>query len=119
MRQSAHQLLMCRTDSVLSSAADLAGKTIGVRAYTQTTGTWVRGILQHQFGVDLSALQWVTFEPAHVDGFEDPANCTRAADGKTLLDMTLNGEVDAAIGLEPHPMLRPLLANVTELEREY
>ena len=78
-----------------------------MRAYTQTTGTWVRGILQHQFDLDLSTLRWVTFEPAHVDGYDDPANCSRAAAGKTLLEMALAGEVDAAIGLEPHPDAAP------------
>jgi len=119
LRQSALELLTCLNESKLAGAADLADKTIGVRAYTQTTGTWVRGILHDQFGLDLSKLTWVTFEPAHVDGFEDPANCSRAADGKTLLEMTLNGEVDAAIGLEPHPRLRPVLANTQEIEREF
>jgi 4,5-dihydroxyphthalate decarboxylase len=119
MRQSALELLTCPKESKLASAADLAAKTIGVRAYTQTTGTWVRGILHDQFGLDLSTLKWVTFEPAHVDGFDDPANCSRAADGKTLLEMTLGGEVDAAIGLEPHPSLRPVLANAEDIERDF
>jgi 4,5-dihydroxyphthalate decarboxylase len=66
--------------------------------------------------VDLSSLRWLTFEPAHVDGYEDPANCSRAAAGKTLLQMTLDGEVDAAIGLEPDPRLRPLLPPEAESE---
>jgi 4,5-dihydroxyphthalate decarboxylase len=107
MRQSAHAMLSVRKDSTLS-VADLPGATVGVRAFTQTTGTWVRGILQDQFGLDVSTLNWVTFEPAHVDGFEDPPSCRRAA-GATLLDMLLKGEIDAAVGLEAHPALRPLL----------
>ena len=82
MRQSAHQMLTCRNDSPLRGPADLAGRTIGVRAYTQTTGTWVRGILHDQFGLDLTTLSWVTFEPAHVDGYDDPANCRRAEPGR-------------------------------------
>ena len=114
MRQSAHALLTVRADSPLADVRELHGKTIGVRAYTQTTGTWVRGILQHQFGLDLSTLRWVTFEPAHVDGFQDPSNCRRAAPGQTLLGMILAGEVDAAIGLEPHPEVRPLLPGGAE-----
>src|SRR5262249_32811986 len=36
------------------SAHDLAGKRIGVRAYTQTTGGWVRGFLSDDFGVELA-----------------------------------------------------------------
>ncbi len=110
LRQSAHQMLTTPHESPIRRPQDLVGKTIGVRAYTQTTGTWVRGILQHQFGLDLPALSWLTFEPAHVDGYADPPNCRRAAAGQTLLDMVLNGQVDAAVGLEPHPGVRPIIA---------
>jgi len=117
MRQSAHAALSVLAESPLRSADQLPGRTIGVRAYTQTTGTWVRGILQDQFGLDLAALHWLTFEPAHVDGYEDPANCRRAPEGATLLRMLLDGEVDAAVGLEPHPSLRPLLP--PEAERDW
>lgn len=45
MQQSAYRMLLCRTDSPLRDARDLAGKTIAVRAYTQTTGVWLRGEL--------------------------------------------------------------------------
>ncbi|HEY3058521.1 MAG TPA: hypothetical protein VGL99_06055 [Chloroflexota bacterium] len=114
MRQSAHQMLTTPDASPIKQPHDLAGKTIGVRAYTQTTGTWVRGILQHQFDLDLSALRWVTFEPAHVDGFEDPPNCRRAEPGQTLLDLVVHGQVDAAVGLEPHPGLRPIIADAEQ-----
>jgi 4,5-dihydroxyphthalate decarboxylase len=40
---------------------DLEGKRVGVRAYTQTTGVWLRGILQHEYGVDLGKVKFVTF----------------------------------------------------------
>ena len=116
MRQSAHASLLVRGDSPLQSADDLPGRTIGVRAYTQTTGTWLRGILHDQFGLDLSALSWVTVEPAHVNGFQDPPNCRRAGEGATLLRMLLEGEVDAAVGLDPHPRLRPLLSARAETD---
>jgi 4,5-dihydroxyphthalate decarboxylase len=114
MRQSAHASLVVRGDSPLQSAHQLIGRTIGVRAYTQTTGTWLRGILQEQFGLDLSSLSWVTVEPAHVDGFQEPANCRRAREGATLLQMLVDGDLDAAVGLEPHPLLRPLLPATAE-----
>jgi 4,5-dihydroxyphthalate decarboxylase len=112
-------MLLCRRDSPIQGPRDLAGRTLGVRAYTQTTGTWLRGILHDQFGVDLGSLRWVTFEPAHVDGYADPPNCRRAPDGSTLLEMTLAGEVDAAGGVDPHPDLRCVVADVEAAEAEF
>jgi 4,5-dihydroxyphthalate decarboxylase len=75
----------------------LNGKRIGVRAYTQTTGMWVRGILQNQYGVDLDSIEWLTFEDAHVAEYSNPPNVVIAPPDKTLKDMLLDGELDAAM----------------------
>ena len=40
--------------------ADLPGKRIGVRSYTQTTGAWVRNILMREHGLKLDSVQWIT-----------------------------------------------------------
>ena len=45
---------------------DLPGKRVGVRAFSQTTGVWIRGILWKDYGLDLGKVKWVTFEDAHV-----------------------------------------------------
>ena len=76
---------------------DLEGKRIGMRTYSQTTPTWVRGILQNDFGVDLSQVQFVTFDDGHVPDYRDPPNATRAPAGKKPLQMLLDGEIDAAV----------------------
>src|SRR5690242_7636338 len=78
-------------------AADLAGKRVGVRAYTVTTGAWVRGILKEQYGVDLDKVKWVTFEDPHLAEYTDPPEIARAPAGKTIAQMLLDGELDAAI----------------------
>ena len=57
---------------------DLEGKRVGVRAYTQTTGVWLRGILQHEYGVDLGKVKFVTFEDPHVTEYNDPPGVERA-----------------------------------------
>jgi len=75
----------------------LAGRRVGVRAYSQTTGVWLRGILQNDYGVDLNRVHWVTFEDAHVAEYRDPAGVERAADDKNLTKMLQDGELDAAI----------------------
>lgn len=87
----------------------LAGRRIGVRAYSQTTGAWVRGILENHYGADLSGVHWVTFEDAHVAEFRDPPGVERAGPDKKLEAMLLAGEIDAAIGeFASDPRLKPL-----------
>jgi 4,5-dihydroxyphthalate decarboxylase len=77
--------------------ADLAGRRVGVRTYSQTTGVWVRGILQNEYGVDLDKVTWITFDDSHLAEYRDPPNCQRAPQGKKLVDMLLDREVDAAL----------------------
>jgi 4,5-dihydroxyphthalate decarboxylase len=79
------------------SPADLAGKRIGVRSYSQTTAGWMRGILQNDYGVDFSGVQWVTFEDGHVAEAKDPDGVVRAGPGKDITKMLIDGELDAAI----------------------
>lgn len=90
---------------------DLEGKRVGVRSYSVTTGAWIRGILAEDHGVDLSRIQWITFEEAHVAEFRDPPNVQRAPAGKTIDAMLLAGELDAAIlGAVPtDPRLQPVI----------
>ena len=77
---------------------DLPGKRIGVRAYSQTTGIWMRGILFNDYGVDATnQCHWVTQEDGHVAEFVEPPGVERAAPEKDLLAMLRAGEIDAAI----------------------
>ena len=77
--------------------ADLPGKRVGVRSYGQTTGVWMRGILQNDSGVDMSRVQWVTFEEGHVAEGKEQHDVIRAQPGQDLTQMLLAGELDAAI----------------------
>jgi 4,5-dihydroxyphthalate decarboxylase len=76
---------------------NLEGRRIGVRAFSQTTGVWLRGILWKDYGVDLGKVKWVTFEDAHIAEYRDPPGVERAAAGKDITKMVLDGELDAAI----------------------
>jgi 4,5-dihydroxyphthalate decarboxylase len=96
---------------------DLEGRKVGVRAYTQTTGAWVRGFLQEDYGVDFQRVQWITFEDPHVAEFTDPSWVRRAPEGKQLLQMLLDGEIDAAIFGSENPEgtpLKPLIPDAAE-----
>lgn len=121
MQQSAYGMFAVLNDSPLRDPRELSGRTIGVRAYTQTTGVWLRGMLHDQFGLDLESLSWVTFEPAHVDGFLDPLIARRAPGGATLLSMLRSGEIDAAAGIDValYPDLRTLIPNAEQVEADW
>jgi len=92
---------------------DLPGRRVGVRAFTQTTGVWLRGILSKDYGLDLGKVQWVTFEDAHLAEYSDPPGVERAA-GKDITKMLIEGELDAAIygGVMPtDPRLKSVIAD--------
>jgi len=94
---------------------DLHGKRIGVRSYSVTTGAWIRGILANDYGVDLGSVDWVTFEDAHVAEFRDTTK--RAPAGKQIIQMLIDGELDAILGEKSdHPDLKPLFADVAAEE---
>jgi len=94
-----HGALTCRHDSSLREPADLVGKRIGVRAWSQTTGVWVRGILRDEYGIAPDSMTWVTEEDAHVQEFVDPPFVQRIGPGHSLPAMFLSGEIDAAVAL--------------------
>ena len=92
-----HGTLLYNSERGKLSMADLPGRRVGVRSYTQTTGAWLRGHLQNDYGVDIYRVNWVNFEDAHVLEYRDPPFVERAGDGKTLLAMVQDGELDAGI----------------------
>lgn len=87
---------------------DLEGLRVGVRTYSQTTGVWVRGILQSEYGVDLEKVSWLTFDEAHLAEFADPPKCRRARPNETLEDALFGGEIAAAV---PISLASPLLSD--------
>ena len=103
------------------SPQELEGKRVGVRSYSVTTGAWIRGILAEDYGVDLSRIQWVTFEEAHVAEFKDPPNVQRAAAGKDINAMLLAGEIDAAIlgAIPTDPRLQPVIRDPEAAGRKW
>jgi len=76
---------------------DIEGKQVGVRTYAQTTGLWVRGILKHEYGVDLDKVTWMTVGDGHLLEYTDPANCVRLPKGSDIGQMMLDGELAATL----------------------
>jgi 4,5-dihydroxyphthalate decarboxylase len=103
---------------------DLEGRRVAVRAYTQTTGIWVRGILEHEHDVDLSRLRWVCTDDAHLAEYRDPPIVERPGPGAKPLDqMLIDGDVDAAIPAtdltKDHPHIRHLFPSPNELAKAW
>jgi 4,5-dihydroxyphthalate decarboxylase len=114
--QHGHALYNAKTGQL--SPRDLNGKRVGIRSFTTTTGAWLRGIFANDYGVDLDSIDWVTFEDAHVAEFVDTTK--RAPAGKQIIQMLIDGELDAVLGEKSdHPDLKPLFADVHAEEKAW
>src|ERR1700752_3286023 len=100
----------------------LPGRRVGVRAFSQTTGVWLRGILWKDYGLDLGTVKWVTFEDAHVAEYRDPPGVERAAPGKDMTKMLFDGELDAAIfggAMPSEPQLKSVIPDPEAAAKEW
>lgn len=117
----------------IAAAKDLEGRRVGVQEYRQTAGVWVRGILQHEFGVDLDTIKWVeggVNEPRAPDDDMD-LRPTRDLDieiipgDRTLNGMLEEGEIDAYYGarrpdaLDNGRNVARLFPEYRKLEKDY
>jgi 4,5-dihydroxyphthalate decarboxylase len=107
-----HPLIVYNAERGPLGPGDLAGRRVGVRSYSVTTGAWIRCILADDYGIAPAQMKWVTFEEAHVAEFRDPPNVERAPAGAKLMEMLFAGEIDAAIvgdGPPSDPRIKTLL----------
>jgi 4,5-dihydroxyphthalate decarboxylase len=117
----------------ITSAKDLAGKRIGVPLYTQTAALFVRGLMQHDLGVDLSGIEWMqgaVNEPGaygnpSVMPLLKPTTITPNQSGKSLSDLLAAGDIHAIIGsnlpraLGQHPDVVRLFPDYRAREQDY
>jgi 4,5-dihydroxyphthalate decarboxylase len=119
MARFQHNFIVYNSSRGELAPKDMEGRRIAVRAYTQTTGIWVRGILAHEHGVDLNRIRWVCTDDAHVAEYSDPPIVERPGPGAKKLDqMLLDGDVDALIPAtdltKDYPHIRHLFTNPNE-----
>jgi 4,5-dihydroxyphthalate decarboxylase len=113
-----HAYALYNAKSGTMTPADLNNKRVGIRSFTTTTGAWLRGILANDYGVDLNSIDWVTFEDAHVAEFKDTTK--RAPAGKQIIQMLVDGELDAVLGEKSElPGLKPLFPDVGREEKSW
>jgi len=89
--------------SGITQPEDLADKRLGVAEYQQTAALWIRGILEHDFGVSQYKIHWYmerSEEMSHgaATGFKPPAGISfnRIAPNKSLASTLLENELDVA-----------------------
>jgi 4,5-dihydroxyphthalate decarboxylase len=126
-RRFRHSFIFVGHGSRLEDPRELGGTRIGLRTWTNSAGVWTRGILQDQYGVDLSSVEWV-IQDADTAGMEhlpDGFRITRLEPGMSIVDLTARGEVDALIYPETPDVLgrpgglRRLLRDTRAAEIEY
>ena len=112
---------------------DLEGKRIGVALYTMTAAIFIRGLLQHEYGVDFSKCTWVqgAINTAGAHGSPTvlpllkPIKIEQGPHNKSLDDLIQEGVVDATMGtsmpesFRTNPDIARLFPNFVELEKEY
>lgn len=101
---------------------DIENKKVGVRTYAQTTGLWVRGILQHEYGVNLDTVTWMTTGDGHLAEYTDPPNCVRLPKGSDIGQMMLDGELIATlqgVDLPKDPRVQLLIPDAMNAAKEW
>jgi 4,5-dihydroxyphthalate decarboxylase len=90
---------------------DLEGARLGVRLFTATTPSWLRGILLDDYGVDVTKIKWFAWQKPNVPEWRDPPNVTMIPQ-QDLKEMLFRGEVDA-IQTDPidDPRIKTVIAD--------
>ena len=104
--------LSYHVDSGISKPEDLAGKKLGVAEYQQTAALWIRGILEHDFGVSQYKIHWFmerSEEMSHgaATGFKPPEGISfsRIPANKSLASSLLANELDVAHVASPFALV--------------
>jgi len=117
-----HWAIFINTKSGIKEPKDLEGRKVGVnRGYTVTTGLWARGILQHEYGVDLDKITFMPTDDEHVAEFVAPNNVDYQFRGRPMRELLLTDVIDAAIGEigVQAPEIQPLIPDARNAAFDY
>lgn len=97
-RRFRHSYIFINANAGIKEPQNLMGKKVGLRTYENTAGLWARGILQHNYGVDLKKIQWINQDEEDFE-FTPPRwlKIQRVSSGKNVSSMLAEGEIQAAI----------------------
>jgi len=106
-RRFRHGFIFINTTKGINSPADLAGRRIGLKQFQSTAIVWLRGILQHEYGVPLDSIEWVCELDETIDLASAPRfKVVRLGNERSVERMLAEGEIDALL----HPdLIHPLI----------
>jgi 4,5-dihydroxyphthalate decarboxylase len=118
-----HSAVYLRSDSPIEKPEQLKGKRIGVGDYQMTAAVWVRGFLQHEYGVRPEDVTWVIGRPVRAIKPPEGIRIEHMSTETTLEAMLERGEIDALASVMIPKTLgttfRRLFRNPREVERAY
>src|SRR3954468_6940096 len=127
LRVFRHGYFFINTNKGITKPQDLKGKRGGVPEYSMTAAVYMRGLLQHEYGVKPSDVEWVQGRADRL-GHSRPADVrlTMAPAGSELGDLLERGEIDFMMTANNplsfrrgSPNVRRLFPNYAEVEKDY
>lgn len=119
-----HSSIYVGKGSGIRRPKDLEGRRVGIPEWSQTAGIYARGLLAHEYGVDLASIDWRQAgvrEPGRIEkvGLQLPKGLRiTAVPEKSLTEMIKSGELDAVISAREVPGER-LFPDYRAAELEY
>jgi len=128
-----HGFIAINKKSGIAKPKDLEGKRVGVPLYTMTAAIFIRGLLQHEFGVNFEKIHWVQGAVNHAGAHGKPTvlpllkpvSIEVDPSGRSLSDLIEARVVDATLGtslpeaIRTNPDITRLFPNYVDMEREY
>ena len=114
-RRFRHGFIFINTNKGISKPSDLIGRKVGVKTLLTTAVLWMRGILEHEYGVPLKSIEWFSELDDDVD-VSLPAylKLTRLPQTKSLETMLAEGELDAVLHSD---LIKPFLSKDPRVAR--
>ncbi|WP_395393558.1 ABC transporter substrate-binding protein [Novosphingobium sp. BL-8A] len=97
VRRFHHGGMLVKPDSGIRHPKDLEGKKVGVRAYSVTTGVWIRQVFIDEYGMDNDKVTWIVDDEEHVTQLQLPANVQHTPEGVSLADMMASDQIQAGV----------------------
>ncbi|MCS0496574.1 ABC transporter substrate-binding protein [Ancylobacter sp. MQZ15Z-1] len=97
-RRFRHGFVYINTSKGITKPSDLIGRKVGIKSFLVTAGHWMRGILEHEYGVPHKSIDWYAELDEDVDFVPPPGlRLNRLSHDKSVETMLAEGEIDALI----------------------